>query len=150
MQPQTHAPGSPVRIITFGTFDLFHIGHLRIIQRARELGSELVVGVSSDELNFSKKGSYPVYDQDERMAIVAALRDVDEVFLEESLDLKREYIQSHAAHILVMGDDWRGKFDAMSDVCKVHYLERTPNISTTLVKAEIFHAAKHGAAADAQ
>lgn len=148
MPPLTRAPGSPVRIITFGTFDLFHIGHLRIVERAKALGDELVVGVSSDALNFSKKGSYPVYDQDERMAIVAALRDVDSVFLEESLELKREYVQAHAADILVMGDDWRGKFDALSDVCQVHYLERTPNISTTLVKAEIFHAVKHGSATD--
>src|SRR3546814_10284609 len=125
-----------MRVITFGTFDLFHIGHLRILERAAALGSELVVGVSSDELNFGKKGHYPVYDDDERMAIVSAIRHVSKVFREDSLELKRQYLVEHRADLLVMGDDWRGRFDEFRDVCEVRYLERTPNISTTTVKAE--------------
>lgn len=128
------------RVITFGTFDLFHIGHLRIIQRARALGDYLVVGVSTDELNFSKKGEYPAYSEDERMEILRSVRHVDEVFPEESLALKREYILRHRADILVMGDDWKGRFDEFKDICAVVYLERTHNISTTQVKTEIFHA----------
>lgn len=127
----------PVRVITFGTFDLFHIGHLRILERARAMGDRLIVGVSSDALNFRKKNLNPIYPQDQRMDIVRAIKGVDEVFLEESLELKRDYILEHRANILVMGDDWRGRFDELSDVCKVVYLERTPSISTTLVKAEI-------------
>lgn len=133
------APGAPPHpplagerpvVLTFGTFDLFHIGHLRIIERAASFG-RLMVGVSSDELNRVKKGRYPIYSQDERMAIVASLACVDGVFLEESLERKREYLLRHKAHILVMGDDWQGRFDAFSDICRVLYLPRTPDVSTT-------------------
>lgn len=124
-------------VITFGTFDVLHVGHLRILQRARELGDRLVVGVSSDALNFSKKGRYPVFDQEERCELVSNLRCVDEVFVEESLELKRQYVQSHAADILVMGDDWSGKFDSLSDICRVDYLPRTPSISTTALIEKI-------------
>lgn len=118
-------------VITFGTFDVFHIGHVNILERARSFGSKLVVGVSSDHLNFSKKGRFPIYSEDQRMKIIASLRFVDSVFTEESLELKRDYIQSHNADILVMGNDWEGKFDEYKDICDVIYLERTPSISTT-------------------
>jgi glycerol-3-phosphate cytidylyltransferase len=121
------------RVITFGTFDVFHVGHLWLLQRAREQGSHLIVGVSTDALNRSKKGRDPIYSFEERMRIVAALRFVDEVFPEESLELKRQYILDHRADVLVMGDDWRGRFDALSDVCSVVYLPRTPVISTTAI-----------------
>src|SRR3546814_17844766 len=100
-----------MRVITFGTFDLFHIGHLRILERAAALGSELVVGVSSDELNFGKKGHYPVYDEDERMAIVSAIRHVSKVFREDSLGLKRPSLVEHPCDLLVRGDNWGGRFD---------------------------------------
>lgn len=120
-----------VTVITFGTFDVFHLGHLRILERARCLGDKLVVGVSTDSLNFSKKARLPIYPEKERMQIVGALRCVDVVFFEESLDLKRNYIQNYSADILVMGDDWKGRFDEFSDICKVVYFERTPSISTT-------------------
>ena len=118
-------------VITFGTFDVFHVGHVRMLNRARELGDRLVVGVSADALNVSKKGREPVFSQAERLAIVAALKPVDEVFIEESLELKREYILRHGADVLVMGDDWAGRFDELSDVCEVVYLPRTPSVSTT-------------------
>jgi choline-phosphate cytidylyltransferase len=124
-------------VITFGTFDVFHVGHLRVIQRAAALGDRLVVGVSADALNLRKKGRSPVFSQDERMEIVAALKPVDAVFVEESLELKRDYILEHGADVLVMGDDWAGKFDEFGDICEVHYLTRTPAISTTALIEKI-------------
>lgn len=119
------------RVITFGTFDVFHVGHLDILERARSLGDQLIVGVSTDALTFSKKQRMPIYLQNERRKIVAALRCVDEVFFEESLEKKREYVVLHRANILVMGDDWKDKFDGLKNICEVIYLERTPSMSTT-------------------
>lgn len=116
-------------VITFGTFDLFHIGHLNILERAKQLGTRLVVGVSSDALNFQKKNRHPHTNQTNRMRVLGALSCVDDVFLEESLELKANYIREHGATLLVMGDDWEGKFDDMP--CRVVYLPRTPSISTT-------------------
>ena len=118
-------------VITFGTFDVFHVGHVRVLERAAALGDRLVVGVSADALNIAKKGRPPVFSQDERLEIIAALRVVDEVFVEESLEQKRDYILQYGADVLVMGDDWVGKFDWVSDVCEVVYLPRTPSVSTT-------------------
>ena len=124
-------------VLTFGTFDVFHVGHLRVLQRAAELGDRLVVGVSADELNLRKKDRLPVFSQAERLEIVAALRAVDEVFVEESLELKRDYIRQYDAEVLVMGDDWAGRFDELSDICRVEYLPRTPAISTTALIEKI-------------
>jgi choline-phosphate cytidylyltransferase len=120
-------------VITFGTFDVFHVGHLRVIERARTFGDRLVVGVSADALNLRKKDRLPVFSEGERMEIVGALKPVDEVFLEESLEQKRDYVLEHGADVLVMGDDWAGKFDELGDVCEVVYLARTPAISTTAI-----------------
>jgi choline-phosphate cytidylyltransferase len=124
-------------VITFGTFDVFHVGHLRVIQRARSLGDRLVVGVSADALNLRKKDRLAVFSEAERMEIVGALKAVDEVFLEESLEQKREYVLRYDAQVLVMGDDWRGRFDELDDVCRVEYLPRTPAISTTALIEKI-------------
>jgi glycerol-3-phosphate cytidylyltransferase len=124
-------------VITFGTFDVFHVGHLRVIRRAASFGDRLVVGVSADELNMRKKGRLPVFSEAERLEIVAALKPVDEVFVEESLELKRDYILQHDAQVLVMGDDWAGKFDDFGDICTVEYLPRTPAISTTALIEKI-------------
>lgn len=124
-------------IVTFGTYDLFHIGHLRILQRAAKMGQRLVVGVSSDVLNQKKKGVYPIYNENDRMEIVEAIGCVSEVFLEESLDKKGEYLREYSADALVMGDDWCGVFDCYSDICEVLYLPRTDNISTTYFKDKI-------------
>ena len=119
------------RVVTFGTFDVFHVGHLSILERARALGTSLVVGVSTDRLNLAKKGRAPIYPEAERRRIIDALHCVDASFLEESLEAKRSYLEAAEADVLVMGDDWRGRFDFLRDVCEVLYLPRTPSISTT-------------------
>jgi choline-phosphate cytidylyltransferase len=124
-------------VITFGTFDLFHLGHLRILERARSFGTQLVVGVSTDDLNMDKKGFYPVFKQTDRLAIVASLRVVDAVFLEESLEKKADYIKEYNARVLVMGDDWAGRFDDLAGLCEVVYLPRTTGISTTKIKLDV-------------
>ena len=125
------------RGITFGTFDVFHYGHQRILERSRELCDHLTVGVSSDELNQSKKGRPPYYSLQERLRIVGALRMVDEVFVEESMDFKAHYIRRYRADVLIMGDDWAGRFDIFKDLCEVVYLPRTPGISTTALIEQI-------------
>lgn len=133
-QLQTAIPLQPAGrrcVVTFGTFDVLHIGHVNILERARALGDWLVVGVSSDALNLEKKGRLPIYPLADRMAMIAALRCVDEVFVEASLELKGEYLQHHSAAVLVMGDDWAGRFDQFRSICEVVYLPRTPSISTS-------------------
>tara|TARA_R110002050_G_scaffold192142_1_gene327081 strand:+ start:160 stop:600 length:441 start_codon:yes stop_codon:yes gene_type:complete len=125
------------RILTFGTYDLLHVGHVRLLKRAAALGDHLIVGVSSDELNISKKGRGPVYSTTERLEIVRALSCVDEVFVEHSLEMKGEYIRQHKADVLVMGDDWAGRFDMFKDLCEVMYLPRTDGISTTYLISSI-------------
>lgn len=119
------------RVITFGTYDVFHVGHINLLQRAAGLGDQLFVGVSTDQMNFDKKGRYPVYNEDDRTRIINSLRYVNLVFPEESLEKKGEYIQKYDADVLVMGDDWEGKFDEFSSLCEVVYLKRTPSVSTT-------------------
>lgn len=125
------------RAITFGTFDLFHVGHVRILQRVSEMADQVIVGISSDQLNLSKKGRLPICTFSNRAEILLASRFVSEVFKEESLDKKREYIQSYNADLLVMGDDWEGKFDFCADLCHVVYLPRTEMISTTEIISDI-------------
>ena len=124
------------KVITYGTFDLFHYGHLRILKRARELGDYLIVAVSTDEFNAikNKKCTYPYKHRSE---IVKAIRYVDEVIPETCWEQKIEDIKNHNIDVFVMGDDWQGKFDFLQDYCEVVYLERTKNISTTQVKNEI-------------
>lgn len=119
------------RVITFGTYDVFHIGHVNIPERAAALGDYLIVGVSSDALSYKKKHRYPLYSQDDRVKIISSLRCVDEVFIEESLEDKARYIEMKKADLLVMGDDWEGRFDWVKPWCEVIYLPRTPSISTT-------------------
>lgn len=120
-----------VVVITFGTFDLLHIGHINMLNKCKKHGDKLIVGVSSDNLNYKKKKRYPVFNQKDRIEIIKNIKCVDEVFLEESLEEKKNYILNHKADIFIIGDDWKGKFDNMNSVCKVIYLNRTENISTT-------------------
>ena len=124
-------------VVTFGTFDVFHVGHVNILERAREYGDKLIVGVSSDQLNFSKKQRSPVFNENERMQIIKSLHCVDDVFLEESLELKGDYIKWYNADVLVMGDDWAGRFDEFNSLCQVCYLPRTGGVSTTEIIQKI-------------
>jgi len=120
-------------VITFGTFDVLHVGHINILQRAAALGDVLIVGVSTDKLNYIKKGRNPIYPEQDRIKMVNSLRYVNWCFREHSLEDKPRYIQQYNADILVMGDDWRGKFDDLKALCEVIYLPRTPSISTTVL-----------------
>lgn len=124
------------KVITYGTFDLFHIGHLNLLKRAKEQGDYLIVAVSSDEFN-SIKGKKCTISDKERMAIVKAIRYVDEVILENSWEQKVNDIRKYDVDIFVMGDDWKGKFDFLREHCKVVYLPRTNNISTTQIKKKL-------------
>ena len=124
-------------VITFGTFDLLHIGHINMLNNCKKHGDKLIVGVSSNKLNYEKKSRYPIFNQDDRMNIIGNIKGVDEVFLEESLELKREYIKKYNADIFIIGNDWKGKFDDINDTCKVIYLDRTEDISTTSIINDI-------------
>ncbi len=125
------------KALSFGTFDIFHHGHLKILERAAQHVDELYVGISSDALNLKKKGRKPIYSQEARSEIISALSFVSGVFIEESLELKREYLLEHNADMLIMGCDWTGKFDEFNDICEVKYLDRTPDISTTQLIEQI-------------
>lgn len=124
------------KVITYGTFDLFHIGHLNLLRRAKELGDYLIVGVSSDAFNAIKGKKCQISDRD-RMEIVKAIRYVDEVIPETSWDQKVRDIQDHDVDVFVMGDDWKGRFDDLKEYCDVVYLPRTEGISTTQLKDEL-------------
>lgn len=119
-------------VITFGTFDLFHIGHYNILERASKYGDRLVVGVSCDWFTLTKKACLPIDDEETRLNNVKKLEFVDYVFLEESMEEKNDYINKYRADILIMGDDWLGSFDWCD--CIVKYLPRTPDISSTQLK----------------
>lgn len=118
------------KVITYGTFDLFHFGHLEILRRARELGDYLIVAVSTDEFN-KIKGKNCIYPFEHRRKIVEAIRYVDEVIPEKNWEQKKEDIKVNKIDIFVMGNDWKGKFDELKDICKSVYLERTKGISTS-------------------
>ena len=121
------------RIITYGTFDTFHWAHMNLLQRAREMGDWLGVGLSTDEFN-AIKGKKSVFSYDQRKKILMGVKYIDEIFPEQDWGQKRADIIKYRADIFVMGDDWRGKFDDLSDICRVIYLPRTPDISSTIIK----------------
>lgn len=124
----------PTRVITYGTFDFLHIGHINILRRAKELGDYLVVAVSTDEFNRSKhKQSYSTYE--ERKVIVESIRYVDLVIPEHNWEQKPDDIKKHQIDIFVMGSDWTGQFDFLNEHCQVRYLPRTEGISSTRIKS---------------
>ncbi|MEI3147286.1 MAG: glycerol-3-phosphate cytidylyltransferase [Merdibacter sp.] len=129
------------RVITYGTFDLFHIGHLNLLKRAKALGDYLIVAVSSDEFNLQKGKVCKIKDTD-RMQIVEAIKYVDQVIPETSWDQKIEDVKKYDIDVFVMGDDWKGKFDFLKDYCEVVYLPRTEGISSTQLKEELRNAEK--------
>ena len=122
-----------IKVITYGTFDLFHFGHLELLRRAKELGDYLVVAVSTDEFN-KIKGKKCVYTYEHRRKIVAAIKYVDKVIPEKNWEQKRKDINSNKIQIFTIGDDWKGKFDELSDICKIVYIKRTKGISTSYLK----------------
>lgn len=124
------------KIITYGTFDLFHYGHLRLLERAGQLGDYLVVAVSTDEFN-AVKGKKCVYPYEQRAKIVGAIKFVDEVIPEKTWEQKIDDLKEHDIDIFVMGKDWEGKFDFLREYCEVVYLTRTRNISSTEIKDSI-------------
>lgn len=121
-----------ITVITFGTFDLFHYGHNNILQRCQNYGDNIIVGVSSDDLNIRKKNMKPFESLDERMNNIINSGYVTDVFIEEFLELKNNYIKQHDSNILIMGDDWKDKFNWVD--CAAIYLPRTPIISSTLLR----------------
>lgn len=121
------------KVLTYGTFDLFHVGHLNLLKRAAQLGDYLVVAVSSDAFN-EIKGKKCVIPDYERMEIVSSIKYVDEVISENSWDQKIKDVKEHQIDVFVMGDDWTGKFDFLKEYCEVVYLPRTEGISTTQLK----------------
>ncbi len=123
-------------VITYGTFDMFHIGHLKLLQRLSELGDELIVAVSTDEFNKLKSKTVLIpYEQ--RAEIIRNIRCVDKVIPEQNWEQKVSDIQKYNIDILAMWDDWKGKFDFLKEHCEIVYLERTKNISTTQLKKSL-------------
>ncbi len=125
------------RVITYGTFDLLHYGHINLLKRAKEQGDYLVVAVSTDEFNWNEKQKKCYFSYEERKAMVEAIRYVDLVIPETCWDQKRRDVADYQIDTFVMGDDWTGKFDFLSDLCEVVYLPRTPEISTTKIKEDL-------------
>ncbi|SBS25461.1 Glycerol-3-phosphate cytidylyltransferase [Marinomonas aquimarina] len=123
-------------ILTYGTFDLFHIGHLNMLKRLRALGDKLIVGVSTDEFN-ALKGKQSIFSYEERKAIVESNRFVDLVIPERDWQQKEQDIVRYEVDIFAIGEDWQGKFDHLNHLCEVRYLERTENISTTKIKESL-------------
>jgi glycerol-3-phosphate cytidylyltransferase len=123
-------------VLTYGTFDLFHIGHLNLLKRARELGDKLIVAVSTDEFN-ATKGKTTLMPFEHRVELVRSVRYVDEVIAEHQWEQKIADVQTHKVDIFVMGSDWQGKFDFLTPYCEVVYLPRTDNVSSTDLKKAI-------------
>lgn len=126
-------------VITYGTFDLFHIGHLRLLERAKALaeGGPLIVAVSTDMFNWERKRKRSAIPYEERAAIVAALKCVDRVIPEESWEQKTKDVETYGVDLFVIGDDWAGKFDFLKPRCEVVYLPRTAGISSTRIKRDL-------------
>ncbi len=124
------------RVLTYGTFDTFHWGHMLLLQRARDMGDWLAVGLSTDEFNHTK-GKTSRFSYDVRHKILSGVRHIDMIFPENNWQQKRADIIKYNIDILVMGDDWRGKFDNLGDICRVVYLPRTPGISSTIIKTAL-------------
>jgi len=124
------------RILTYGTFDLLHYGHINLVRRAKDLGDYLIVGISTDEFN-ALKGKESYFKFEERKMLLESIRYVDLVISENTWEQKVEDIIKYEIDVFVMGDDWEGKFDFLKEYCEVVYLPRTEDISTTQIKSEL-------------
>lgn len=126
------------RVITYGTFDMLHYGHINLLRRAKELGDYLIVAISTDDFNWNAKQKKCYFSYEKRKALVEAVRYVDLVIPEESWDQKVRDVHDYHVDTFVMGDDWKGKFDFLKDErVDVVYLPRTPEISTTQIKSDL-------------
>lgn len=123
-------------VITYGTFDMFHIGHLRLLERLKSMGGRVIVAVSTDEFN-NAKGKKTLIPYEQRAAIVQAIQHVDLVIPEKNWEQKSVDVKKYDVDIFAIGDDWRGKFDFLEDLCEVVYLTRTKDISTTDLKKSL-------------
>ena len=125
------------KVITYGTFDLLHAGHINLLRRAKELGDYLIVVVSTDEFNWEQKQKKCYFSYEERKKLAEAVRYVDLVIPETSWEQKINDVKEYHVDTFVMGDDWKGKFDFLKDYCEVVYLPRTEGISTTKIKEDL-------------
>ena len=125
------------KVITYGTYDLFHEGHYKLLQRAKALGDYLIVALSTDEFNSKEKNKITYFSYEERKRLLEAIRYVDLVIPEQNWEQKISDVKEFKVDTFVMGDDWKGKFDFLKDYCEVVYLERTPEISTTKIKKDL-------------
>lgn len=125
------------KVITYGTFDLLHYGHINLLRRARELGDYLIVALSTDEFNWNEKRKTCYFTYEQRKQLLEAIRYVDLVIPEESWEQKISDVREFRVDTFVIGDDWKGKFDFLKEHCEVVYLTRTPEISTTQIKQEL-------------
>lgn len=126
------------KVITYGTFDLFHYGHVNLLKRAKALGDYLIVALSTDDFNLIKNKTAH-FSYEKRKEILEAIRYVDEVIPEENWEQKVTDIKKYNIDIFVIGDDWAGKFDFLKEFCEVIYLPRTQGISTTKIKHDLLH-----------
>lgn len=125
------------KVITYGTYDLFHHGHVNLLKRARELGDHLIVGISTDEFNENEKHKDTYFSYEQRKMVIESLKFVDEVIPENDWEQKIKDVQKYDIDIFVIGDDWKGHFDFLKDYCEVVYLERTPGVSSTKMKHDL-------------
>ena len=125
------------RIITYGTFDLLHYGHINLLRRAKQYGDYLIVALSTDEFNWNQKHKKSYFSYEQRKQLLESIRYVDLVIPEENWEQKLNDIKEYHIDTFVMGNDWEGKFDFLKDYCEVVYLPRTPEISTTQIKEEL-------------
>ncbi len=125
------------KVITYGTYDLFHHGHVNIIKRAKELGDYLIVGISSDEFNEIEKHKDTYFTYEQRKLVVESLKYVDEVIPETNWEQKVEDVKKYGIDVFVIGDDWEGHFDFLKEYCEVVYLKRTEGVSSTKMKHDL-------------
>jgi glycerol-3-phosphate cytidylyltransferase len=124
------------RIITYGTFDTLHYGHIQLLKNAKALGDYLIVGLSTDEFN-DGKGKQSYFNYEQRKEFLEAITYVDLIVPESTWEQKSEDVQKYDVDVFVIGDDWQGKFDFLNEFCEVHYLPRTPLISSTAIKQNL-------------